>query len=263
MTTGRPDYETRKAARIARLEARAARTRAEAESRYQAAKAIADRIPMGQPILVGHHSEQHARRDVKRIQDGMTKACELNQQAKQLDRRAKAAESNRAISSDDPTALEQLRAKLAAEKALLARYQDARKAYRKATDDRARAVILLGVGLPMHFTGDGWPGYATTNLSGNIRRIAQRIEALEKQAAAPTPEPATVETTAGEIEIRTEDNRTQILFPGKPSAAVRSELKASGFRWAPSAGAWQRMASNGAQYQAERIVAAIAAGTLA
>ena len=151
---------------------------------------------------------------------------------------------------------------MAASQALLASYQAARKAYRKAKDDRARAAVLVSVKLPFGLTGDGWPSYETTNLSANIRRIQQRIEALEKQAAAPTPAVQLVESTAGEIEIRTQDNRTQILFPGKPSEAVRSKLKASGFRWAPSAEAWQRMASNGAQYQAERIVAAITAGTL-
>ena len=37
-----------------------------------------------------------------------------------------------------------------------------------------------------------------------------------------------------------EDNRVQLLFPAKPSEKVRRELKRHGFRWARSAGAWQR-----------------------
>jgi predicted RNA methylase len=36
--------------------------------------AIADNIPLGQPILVGHHSEKRARRDAARIENGMRKA---------------------------------------------------------------------------------------------------------------------------------------------------------------------------------------------
>ena len=35
----------------------------DAESARKAVAAIADNIPFGQPILVGHHSEKHARRD--------------------------------------------------------------------------------------------------------------------------------------------------------------------------------------------------------
>jgi hypothetical protein len=38
---------------------------------------IADGIPIGQPILVGHHSERRARRDAEKIRDGMSKAVKL------------------------------------------------------------------------------------------------------------------------------------------------------------------------------------------
>ena len=49
----------------------------EAERARQAVAAIADNIPLGQPILVGHHSERHARRDAERIENGMRKALRL------------------------------------------------------------------------------------------------------------------------------------------------------------------------------------------
>lgn len=39
--------------------------------------AIADNIPLGQPILVGHHSERHARKDAERIENGMRKAVKM------------------------------------------------------------------------------------------------------------------------------------------------------------------------------------------
>jgi len=38
-------------------------------------------IPMGQPILVGHHSEGRHRRDLKRIDSGMRKAIEESEKA--------------------------------------------------------------------------------------------------------------------------------------------------------------------------------------
>lgn len=46
----------------------------DAERAHAAVSAIADNIPLGQPILVGHHSERHARKDAERIENGMRKA---------------------------------------------------------------------------------------------------------------------------------------------------------------------------------------------
>ena len=46
----------------------------DAEQARKQVAAIAEHIPFGQPILVGHHSEKHARRDAKRIDDGMRKS---------------------------------------------------------------------------------------------------------------------------------------------------------------------------------------------
>jgi phospholipid N-methyltransferase len=52
--------------------------RAKDADRAQAAvHAIADNIPLGQPILVGHHSERHARRDAEKIENGMRRAVNM------------------------------------------------------------------------------------------------------------------------------------------------------------------------------------------
>lgn len=48
---------------------------ADAAQRYVAS--IADGIPLGQPILVGHHSERRARKDAERIENGMRKAVRM------------------------------------------------------------------------------------------------------------------------------------------------------------------------------------------
>jgi hypothetical protein len=50
---------------------------ADAEQARKAVASIADGIPLGQPILVGHHSERHARRDAEKIESGMRKATKL------------------------------------------------------------------------------------------------------------------------------------------------------------------------------------------
>lgn len=63
----------------------------EAERARVAVAAIADNIPLGQPILVGHHSERHARRDAERIETGMRKAVHLWRTSKYWTARAAGA----------------------------------------------------------------------------------------------------------------------------------------------------------------------------
>ena len=69
--------------------------RAENADRAQkAVAAIADGIPFGQPILVGHHSERHARRDAERIENGMRRAIKMWDTAKYWTDRAAGAIRN-------------------------------------------------------------------------------------------------------------------------------------------------------------------------
>ena len=63
----------------------------EAERATAQARRVADGIPFGQPILVGHHSERHARKDAERIQNGMRKAVQAFDTADYWKRRAVAA----------------------------------------------------------------------------------------------------------------------------------------------------------------------------
>lgn len=63
--------------RAERMEDYSDKRRAEAERASSAVDSIAQGIPLGQPILVGHHSERHARRDAKKIEDGMRRAAKL------------------------------------------------------------------------------------------------------------------------------------------------------------------------------------------
>lgn len=83
---------------VERAEARAERFENLAEKRAEegarardAVSAIADGIPLGQPILVGHHSERHARRDAERIENGMRKAISAFETAGYWAGRAKGA----------------------------------------------------------------------------------------------------------------------------------------------------------------------------
>jgi len=55
------------------------------------------------------------------------------------------------------------------------------------------------------------------------------------------------------IENRQSD-RLELRFPGKPSDAVRADLKSRGFRWSPNAGAWQRQLTDNAKRAAEGVL---------
>ena len=52
----------------------------------------------------------------------------------------------------------------------------------------------------------------------------------------------------------TELMRIQIVFDGKPNEAIRNTLKANGFRWAPSQGAWQRQLTSNGKYALRRVI---------
>ena len=64
---------------------------ADAERARGYVSSIADNIPFGQPILVGHHSERHARKDAQRIENGMRKAVQMWETSKYWTDRAAGA----------------------------------------------------------------------------------------------------------------------------------------------------------------------------
>ncbi len=51
--------------------------------------------------------------------------------------------------------------------------------------------------------------------------------------------------------------RVQFIFDGKPDEETRELLKANGFRWAPSQGAWQRQLTQAGKAAAERVKRAL------
>ena len=248
-------YEEKKAARLDRMRERAARLTAEAESRETAARERASHIPFGQPILVGHHSEKVHRRDIERIHQGFGKAHELAKEAKALEARADRSERFGAISSDDPDAVAKLKEKLAGLERDRERMTVANRAVRSANPDEALRAIGFSESLiekaltPDPMGNIGFPSYALKNAAAEAARLRERIRQLEARAAQPTP------TTLYGFGVRIEeaDNRVRVIFDAKPDDATRAELKRSGFRWSPTANAWQRNASNAAWSEAKRI----------
>ena len=77
--------------RAERFDDYSAKRAQEAASVHAEVERIAGGIPLGQPILVGHHSEAHARRDAKRIENGMRKAVNLWETSQYWEQRAAGA----------------------------------------------------------------------------------------------------------------------------------------------------------------------------
>lgn len=63
--------------RAERFEGYQGKRKKDAESAYKQMQAISEHIPMGQPILVGHHSERRARKDAERIEGYMQKTVKM------------------------------------------------------------------------------------------------------------------------------------------------------------------------------------------
>ena len=99
----------------------------------------------------------------------------------------------------------------------------------------------------------GFPPYALSNNNANIKRVKDRIAHLERAATREHKE-VDIGNTGIKLVQNVEENRLQIIFPGKPDAEVRGKLKASGFRWSPTSGAWQRHLGNSAIWAAESIL---------
>ena len=132
-------------AKLEKREEWAAKADQRSTARFDAVRRVADNIPLGQPILVGHHSERHARRDQDHIHTGMAKGIEEMNLAKHHTSKAGglARQLETSIFSDDPDAIEALQAKVAS----LEAERDAMKAANAAVPKvplcnyRAEAVI--------------------------------------------------------------------------------------------------------------------------
>lgn len=100
-------YEERQAERKMRYEEMAAKTEAESNRMAQVSRDMISAIPMGQPILVGHHSEMRDRRYRQRAWDKMDKAYELSKKADYYERKADSV-GKAGISADDANAIAKL-----------------------------------------------------------------------------------------------------------------------------------------------------------
>lgn len=240
------NYAEKKEAKIDRFRELAEKRQAEGTALIDRAHQMADVIPFGQPILVGHYSEKGDRNYRARINSTWDRGFKTLETAEYYARRVDNAESNRAISSDDPDAIELLKQKLQKCVDFQEHAKTVNKIVRKKIPNDEKIKLLVESGLkestarvcivPDELHRTGIPSYALTNNNGNMKRIRERIAQLEKER-----DDKTTEEMIGDISIinSVEENRVMIMFPYKPDEPIRERLKRDGFRWSPSNSAWQ------------------------
>ena len=165
------------------------------------------------------------------------------------------------IMSDDKNAVEKLSAKLAGLEAMQDKMKAVNAYYRKhktlagcpELTEEARLRLESGMSGSVHDAP--YPSWALSNNNANIRRIKDRLAELEKEAqrAAENANAGPVEGDGYKLVENTELGRIQFIFEGKPDESTRALLKANGFKWAPSQGAWQRMLNDHGRYAAQKV----------
>jgi hypothetical protein len=212
------------------------------EALSEKANEMARVIPFGQPILIGHHSENGDRNYRDKIHNTFGKSVVLGKIADYYEVKAKTIENNNAIFSDDPEAVKKLKEKLQSLETLQEFMKAANKCIKKMDKEaflkipHATEKTWEGLITPS-YNGLGFPAYRLQNNNAMISTTKKRIAQMEKQSTLTTKE----ETIRGVRLIENvEANRVQLFFDDKPSDAIRENLKSNGFRWCHSEGSWQR-----------------------
>ncbi|MGN8035620.1 DUF3560 domain-containing protein [Chitinophaga sp. 22321] len=230
----------------------------EGNSLYNTAHEMASFIPLGQPILVGHHSEHRDRRYRNKIHDKFGKAFKAMDTAKYYEEKAQTIEHNNAISSDDPDAIDKLETKLENKKKHREFMKGANKAIRK--QDPKAFMLLEGATEQMwsalntpHYGIKGFATYELSYISRDIKNLEKRIAELKSREQQGDKE-HNYENGIRVLE-NVMANRLQIFFPHKPSEQFRNDvLKRNGFVWCRTEGAWQRKLNGNAKFAVRAVI---------
>lgn len=233
-------YRERMENRLSRREEWAEKAKQRSDASFNTVRSIADNIPLGQPILVGHHSEKRHRRDAERIDNGMRKAVEEQQLSEHHFDKAEgiAFQLDRSIFDDDENAIEALEARIAEREAESERMKEINKAYKKGGSEGLReyglseATInsLLHLFEVCPYEKSPFPSYKLTNLRASIRRDKERVEMIKRRQARTERAEA-----AGGVVIEGGE-WVRVTFAEKPEREILNSLKEAGFHW--SKGSW-------------------------
>lgn len=219
-------------------------------------------IPLGQPVLVGHHSERRHRRAIDKATAAMNRSIEHGRKA---DEHAAAAATLRArldssIFGDDADAIAALEARAAAHDAEAERNGRINAAWRKAIGKvegggripalvvaagmRAIAAIVGAVeAAKICQRADVLPAcmisrqiVSTTSPRAAARRDRERIEQITRDRQRAAERATACATANGAVLTVTGEDWAELAFPAKPERAVLVALRAAGWRFGN--GAW-------------------------
>lgn len=196
-------YRERRLDRAARLREWAEKRAARSSGNFTRAHNLVKDIPLGQPILVGHHSERRHRRTLERSDAAMRRGVEDQRKAADMASRADSIEhaATRAIYRDDVDAIERLQAKIAKLEAERDAMKRANVIVRKRGLDTATKIAQLAELLqckpetaakllePDYCGRLGFASYELQNRGGVITRERKRLAEL---LAARTPSGAAI-----------------------------------------------------------------------
>lgn len=177
---------------------------------------------MGQPILVGHHSEKRHRKHLERIDNEMRKSIQESEKADYYRNKLDNIDNNKVISSDDPKAIEKLQAKL-------------KKLEEAKIEVKARP--------------HEW--YELPYLNADIKRTKDRIKEIQELEELQFEE---ITFTGGKAILNRDINRLQLLFDAIPDEETRTLLKGHGFKWSRYEQAWQRLYNKNGIYAVRYVV---------
>ena len=224
----------------------AANAKRRSKQHFESARNISSAIPLGQPILVGHHSEKRARRDAERIHNNMDKGMTERARAEYHEDKADGLtkQLDKSIFSDDIDAIEQLNKRIETNEKKAAEMIAINKAWRIYNKKGDKAPLFaLGITLEgiaklekqiaaaYSWEKQPYPKWAVTNLRSRIRNDKKRIEQIKKRQARIVNAEA-----SGGVLIEGEGDYIRVTFAEKPDREVIDALKTANFYW--GGGSW-------------------------
>lgn len=255
-------YEERQQNRLDRYEALADKATVKSTVLATRSNQMAECIPFGQPVLVGHHSEKRDRNFRSKIHSIMGKSVQEMKKAEYYQNKADSVGKG-GISSDDPNAIEKLKSKLEKLQQAQELMKKANKLIKKFPEHNARLEGLIELGfseekaidvLNPKYGSIGFASYSLQNNNAEINRLKKRIAELQ------TLENRTSNEVENDLYKYTEckiENRCMFIFDGKPTEEIRQILKSNGFKWSPSRGAWVRQLNANGIYASKRVISLI------
>ena len=195
-------YRERRERKVERLNEWAEKREHKSSAEFQKSHDLVAGIPLGQPILVGHHSEKQHRNTIERTHKAAARGLDHARTAERHSEKAANIERqlNTSIYSDDPDAIEQLESKIERLECERTRIKEINKYFRSHKIDLCQDGITPDSALseklaPLKITpnelkdifnsvrfsyfGKGYPPYHLQNLGGNITRNKKRLTSLK------------------------------------------------------------------------------------